>query len=268
MTYLNAADLGLRPGAEAKVADYPPGATFGPRTLRDFELVSQHTGSAIFRCAGDTEYLVPGSLLLARPGMTDTFEWDRDRPTRHAYVHFSMPPRSAPLRRTTGDLLTALFRHLLSRPPGAEADDVLRLLVAQFIAGPPDPEPLPKPLLAVVDFLRTTWAREPLAPVPNARLAHAATVSQTHLARLFRAEFGVGPATALERLRLDRAADRLRRSNLTIGAIAVQCGFADGYHLSRRFRKVYGVPPRDFRAQPDAGTDGLPRLRRLIWPAA
>jgi transcriptional regulator GlxA family with amidase domain len=64
---------------------------------------------------------------------------------------------------------------------------------------------------------------------------------------VFRAEYAVGPVAAVELVRLARAATLLQRSNLTVGAVATACGFANPFHFSRRFRATYGVPPRTYR---------------------
>jgi hypothetical protein len=69
------------------VAVYPPGATFGPRRLEDFEFVWLLQGTAEWRYDQGSIALGPSSLLLGRPGMTDSFLWDRNRPTRHGYLH-------------------------------------------------------------------------------------------------------------------------------------------------------------------------------------
>ncbi|MER7838189.1 helix-turn-helix domain-containing protein [Streptomyces sp. NPDC096040] len=48
-------------------------------------------------------------------------------------------------------------------------------------------------------------------------------------------------------------APRRRRAHgagISLRATAVQCGFADVYHFSRRFRAVYGMPPSTFRTVP------------------
>jgi transcriptional regulator GlxA family with amidase domain len=91
-------------------------------------------------------------------------------------------------------------------------------------------------------------------------MAAAAQVSPGHLARLFRQRFGTGPVAAVELIRLARAATLLQRSSLTVGAIAEACGFANPFHLSRRFRVAYGVPPRGYRASPHL--DPLEPVRR------
>jgi AraC family transcriptional regulator len=287
MAYVPATDVRVSPGAEPRVVDYPPGATFGPRTLRDYELVWLLHGSAAWTCAGRTEQLVPGSLLLCRPGMSDEFRWDGALATRHAYIHFGLdsPPDTAsewPLVRhlAPDDVLSGLFRYLLwlasAEPPRwpERVGEVLALLLATFVSGPlPDggaDAPVPAPILAVVEFLRARWADGPTMPALTAELAAAAAVSPSQLSRLFRTRFGIGPAGAVELLRLSRAEDLLRRSNLPIATIAAHTGFADAYHFSRRFRASYGVPPRRFRAEgpraaPPVEQFGLLPLQRRLW---
>jgi transcriptional regulator GlxA family with amidase domain len=84
-------------------------------------------------------------------------------------------------------------------------------------------------------------------PVALEDLAMAARVSPSTLCRTFRRQFGIGPVAAVELLRLARA-EPLWQSNLSMNAIAVQCGFADAYQFSRRFRAIYGMAPTTFRS--------------------
>ena len=79
------------------LAYYPPGASYGPRTLTDFELVWLRGGEravARRRRMRTPLRLAPGDLLLIPPGTRDEFRWDREVPTRHGYVHFRLRPRS------------------------------------------------------------------------------------------------------------------------------------------------------------------------------
>src|SRR4029450_6736283 len=72
------------------VAVYPPGATFGPRRLEDFEFVWLLQGTGDWRYELVSISLGPTSFLLGRPGITDSFIWDRTSPTRHASLHFRL----------------------------------------------------------------------------------------------------------------------------------------------------------------------------------
>jgi transcriptional regulator GlxA family with amidase domain len=67
--------------------------------------------------------------------------------------------------------------------------------------------------------------------------------------------------SALGLLRLSRAAMLLARSNLSVEAIAHDCGFANPYpyHFSRRFHRVYGQPPGRHRRAAGVTTAGRQR---------
>src|SRR5919108_1166659 len=277
------------------VAVYPPGTTFGPRRLPDFEFVWLLHGSAEWRYDQGSIALRPDRLLLGRPGMVDSFAWDRAAPTRHAYLHFRLDeplaglpdPALWPLVRTLpdDDPLRPLLRYLLDLGEDRSGDhrrtvrEVLRLLLTLFVEGPlPDRHgrPLPPHLDALLGFVRRAWA--PPAPTRRlslAELAAAACVSTGYLSRVFRQHHGMGPVAAFELLRLGRAATLLARSNLTVAAVARDCGFANPYHFSRRFHRAYGQPPGRYRrATPRPAPDdplaraGLLPLADRIWRSA
>ncbi|NKE62092.1 helix-turn-helix domain-containing protein [Lentzea sp. PSKA42] len=70
---------------------------------------------------------------------------------------------------------------------------------------------------------------------------------------------------ALERVRCARAETLLLRTDLTVEAVARQCGFADVSHFSHRFRALYDVAPSAYRGVPSAlDHAGVRRLARLI----
>ncbi|MGH7142877.1 MAG: helix-turn-helix transcriptional regulator [Planctomycetota bacterium] len=116
------------------VAIYPPGATFGPRQMRDYEFVWLMEGDAEYRWGATTVAAPEGSIVLCRPsveGASDEFRWDPVKSTRHAYFHFDVlslppdwpPPTQWPLVRPAveGDVLRPLFRHLLTWVKGPDA---------------------------------------------------------------------------------------------------------------------------------------------------
>ncbi len=63
------------------------------------------------------------------------------------------------------------------------------------------------------------------------------------------------------RRRLEECANQLANllhQNLSITSIAFQCGFNSTAHFSRSFRKQYGVSPREYRRQHQAGAGVAP----------
>jgi AraC-like DNA-binding protein len=83
--------------------------------------------------------------------------------------------------------------------------------------------------------------------VASCELEAVAGLDRFALARHFRASFGTSPYNYLVMRRLDRARALLRAGDPLAG-IAVACGFADQSHLTRQFRKAYGVTPGRWRA--------------------
>ena len=81
----------VRPQGRVNTAHYPPGATWGPRVLADFELVWILTGSATWtvQLPGEKRHdllLLPGSLALSRPDVVESYAWDPHRHSAHAFV--------------------------------------------------------------------------------------------------------------------------------------------------------------------------------------
>jgi len=87
---------------------------------------------------------------------------------------------------------------------------------------------------------------------------------------LFRRYLNLGPLECAGLARLERAASLLVRSNLPIRAVADTVGFASPYHFSTKFRKVYGLSPRDYRASMQSGflISGNPVIQHLQLPVA
>ncbi|WP_054024574.1 helix-turn-helix domain-containing protein [Bacillus sp. FJAT-28004] len=72
-------------------------------------------------------------------------------------------------------------------------------------------------------------------------------ISQVQLTRLFKHEFHTTPSAYAANLRMDKIKLMLVNSSLTLAQIAEQCGFTDEHHLSKSFKKTYGMNPSSYR---------------------
>lgn len=84
-----------------------------------------------------------------------------------------------------------------------------------------------------------------------AELAGRVTMSERQLQRKVRALLGVSPADYLRELRLQEAAQRLRRGELA-GNVAMDVGFASPSHFGACFKARFGATPGEFAARPPA----------------
>jgi transcriptional regulator GlxA family with amidase domain len=92
------------------------------------------------------------------------------------------------------------------------------------------------------------WVRERLGePLSVERLADEAAMSPRHFARAFRAETGLTPAKAVERLRLEAARLRVETSGEPIDRVAEAVGFGDPERMRRAFLRAFGQPPQAIR---------------------
>jgi methylphosphotriester-DNA--protein-cysteine methyltransferase len=72
--------------------------------------------------------------------------------------------------------------------------------------------------------------------------------SESHFIRSFRRLIGSTPARYVQERRVQRAAELLARTTLSIDEIAERCGFANRYHFSRVFAQRLAEPPGRYRA--------------------
>jgi len=98
-------------------------------------------------------------------------------------------------------------------------------------------------LAEVVSYLEANYAKT----IRLDDLARRAHMSRSTLLRAFKLAFGRAPIDYLVRLRIDRAADLLRTGRDDLAIIAREVGFRDSNYLSRQFRAVTGMSPREYR---------------------
>lgn len=103
---------------------------------------------------------------------------------------------------------------------------------------------LPPPIARVMAHVETNLAR----PLPVGRLAAIAEMSRGHFVRQFRAAAGMAPSGWVLERRIERIERLLLATDMSVAAIAMATGFADGNYLGKAFRRRRGVAPLEFRA--------------------
>lgn len=78
-------------------------------------------------------------------------------------------------------------------------------------------------------------------------LALQAEMSVFHFARMFKQGTGLPPHQYVLLRRIERARSLLADLELTIGDVAVRCGFAHPSHFSESFHRLQGVTPTEYR---------------------
>jgi two-component system response regulator YesN len=78
-------------------------------------------------------------------------------------------------------------------------------------------------------------------------VAASVNLSPSHFSVVFGHEIGESFKDYLTRIRIERARELLRTTNLTCSEIALRSGYSDPHYFSYVFKKFTGVPPQRFR---------------------
>lgn len=251
---------------------YPPGATLGPRVLVDYEMVWIESGGAIWNYNNIEYKLFPNSVLLTKPGDTESFLWHKEKDTSHYFFHFALNRQCVPeiellkneekwpllQNLPENNVLKPMLMHAfwLMKNGNKDNDPILQSILQQvlltfvsesFEVEQPIPDDLPPAVERVFQFIHKQWQNFPLTKPDLEMLAKKAFISQTHLCRLFNDTFDMSPMQVLMLMRLKRAAMLLVRTNYPVKQIAHLTGFENQYHFSRVFKEAYQLNPTTYR---------------------
>ncbi len=84
-------------------------------------------------------------------------------------------------------------------------------------------------------------------PLDRETLASVAGFSIPHFHRVFRAHVGESAIGYVRRLRLERAARKLRMGAVDITEVALAAGYDSHAAFSKAFKQQFGVSPSEFR---------------------
>lgn len=96
----------------------------------------------------------------------------------------------------------------------------------------------PKLLLAMQ--IMENNLEDPLRPD---EIADIVTLSTRQLERLFAKYLHISPKRYYLQLRLEKARNLLRQTDLSVTDVCVACGFRSLSHFSKSYRSAYGIPP-------------------------
>ncbi len=244
---------------------YAQGGSFGPRLQTDYQLVVVHSGSLTLTV--DDEVLeVPETFgILLSPGRVESFCFARDRETRHSWVALGAEVLSESLCRELDRLRgpvpflgrMATLLDVARQSSGAAGGSGLvhesayvmlgTAIVCAFASTVLDATrsvPAGEGVLWRMErFLAETYAQ----PITLNDISRAAGASRQHLLKLCRLSGKPTPIEQLYARRLETAADLLLHTGFTITEISEQCGFANQFHFSRKFKQFSGKSPSSWR---------------------
>jgi AraC family transcriptional regulator, L-rhamnose operon regulatory protein RhaS len=135
-----------------------------------------------------------------------------------------------------------------ANPRRAEAGIALRALICavlveairQILVPPTEPREF---AAAAITYLRGHLSE----PVGMDDLVRHVGFSRARMFDIFKAQTGLTPNDYLQRVRIEKAQEQLRQTNLSVTQIALATGFSSGQYFSTVFARYTGVSPTAFR---------------------
>jgi AraC-like DNA-binding protein len=90
-------------------------------------------------------------------------------------------------------------------------------------------------------------------PIRVGELASLVGYQTAYFSRTFKKAFGIGPAAYVIRKKIETAQRLMVETDGTLAFIAEKLSFTDAFHLSKTFKRVTGMTPREFRLRGRAG---------------
>lgn len=157
---------------------------------------------------------------------------------------------------TETNRLKSAFAYLRSFPHTGALNNVLRwvdhllddLLFLHAMEHHLVPMHLDRPTSdSLMDQAALSIKRQAFAEVSLLNVAAAFGLTPVQFSRRFAAAYKTNPLEYLTSLRLERAGELLRESDLTLEEIAEKCGYRNGSYISRLFAKKLHITPSEFR---------------------
>ena len=84
--------------------------------------------------------------------------------------------------------------------------------------------------------------------ISTANLAKIFYVSENHFCRMFKKTVGISPIDYINEYRVGKAELLLKKTDLSVTAIAAEVGFENANYFSRVFRKIKKLSPTEYRS--------------------
>lgn len=253
-----------------------PGYRWGPG-MRDHYLIHYvMRGSGSYQVRDRTYHLSQGDMFLVWPHEMIIYQADERDPWSYCWVGFGGLDASELIKQTDltrekpvlhveeGDIPRALMLDIYESR-GARPFEVARMTgkLYAFLAWLMESARIETKRRRQAGVEHVQRACEFIAnnyqnPITIQDIAHNVGVCRSLLNRAFQEHMEVSPVQYLTKYRMAQACLLLKRTDMSIKAVAYSVGFEDPLYFSRRFREVTGISPRAY-----AEGEGTPEDERI-----
>ncbi len=282
--YINASPLDKEWGLHLTVAGYaqiPPSLVYPPRVhpsgyfftwekgriLQEYQINYITEGSGIFETTDGQFPVVPGSMLILRPGIWHRYKPDADTGWNEHYIGFNgdfcpqlfregffqsaKPVMYVGFQENLLQLFFEIIQLVKDEKTGHQQvlaantilmlSKILSVVRNQEFAGKSIERKIRKACLYFRDNLNTNVNIEKLSAELN--------VGYSYFRQMFRKYTGISPTQYHLSLRIQKAKDLLVSTDHSFKEIAIDLGFESYFYFSRIFKDKTGKSPMEFRKE-------------------
>ncbi|WP_052351983.1 AraC family transcriptional regulator [Deinococcus pimensis] len=203
-------------------------------------------------CFGDDVFQQVLDFALRNPAMNHLLRVHPLSAERHGLVLGRIPLE---MLNRCADQLRTLEAQLKERSEARPSRLVLHLLLileevaAHITTSSPQELPLPRRTSAAIARAVHLLEEDLTYDWSLAELAERLNLAPAYFVRVFKPATGLSPMAYLARLRAERAAELLIRTDLPVADIAARVGWPSPDHFARRFRQHFNVSASQYRAR-------------------
>lgn len=223
-------------------------------------------GEGVFRTSTETYFLKKGDGFFVLPNQRVHYQASTTRPWQYLWVGFTgvhvmetlaladIRPENPVVREIGSKEFSGQMERIVevvrNKKNGYEvkANGILYDLVARLIEANTQAPPLVSArqgeyIDRITRFIELHYGQE----LSVTQLASAVGLDRSYLTLLFKKNTGKSLNDFLIHFRMEKAKELLQNPNLSINEISFTVGYGDPYAFSKRFKKVTGMNPSEFR---------------------
>lgn len=126
----------------------------------------------------------------------------------------------------------------------------LLIAIAKDASKPPHVDCTPR-FASLIALMRD----HPEEHLSNAELARETGLCESRFLAAFKQCTGLPPAAYMAQCRIEEIKRRLLQSRQTLKAMALDLGYSSSFHISKQFKSITGLSPRQYMALQNAETE-------------
>ena len=238
----------------------PPLHSYGP-VVRDFWLLHfVISGKGVFTNPKGTYTVRENQIFVIRPYEQVSYKADAGDPWHYVWIGFTADGIEMPSALAETDVITAPYLKELFIS-AYEAEDfkqndnsgayehylcgvIWQMLGKILYNAQKKTSALEKYILPSINYMKTVYYHPGITVDDIARNLH---VNKSYFSEIFKKEMGIAPKQYLNDIRMKKAAERLKKEDFTVSAVATSVGFPDAFSFSRAFKRHFNCSPTEYK---------------------